>query len=180
MTFGDIRKIIGLIALFSCFAAGAALAQQVEPPPACAPDIKKHCAAVVKGGGAKIIECLKANDMVLTPACKLTVTNVGSPYQESPCKLDIEKLCPTLQPGGSKIVDCLRKNQATITPECKNDLGTRAFILKDTPCRVDVDKIDALCSTVAPGAGRLVGCMRPFAMTLTAGCRTYSSMRLKD
>lgn len=40
-----------------------------------------------------------------------------------PCRDDLEKLCPDIEPGGGRIIACLRKHRDLVSDECKAKLA---------------------------------------------------------
>jgi hypothetical protein len=37
-----------------------------------------------------------------------------------PCRADVEKLCPNVQPGGGRIIACLKQNKNKVSDSCKS------------------------------------------------------------
>ncbi|MEI6986231.1 MAG: cysteine rich repeat-containing protein [Rhodospirillaceae bacterium] len=96
-----------------------------EPNPACAADAKKLCTDIkgspdnIKVGPSNIIDCLKKNAETVTPECKVALTATKPPVAQSPCKADIEKLCPAIEPGQGRYAECLHKNMAMLSAQCR-------------------------------------------------------------
>jgi hypothetical protein len=41
------------------------------------------------------------------------------PGGNGPCKADVEKLCPNVQPGGGRIIACMKENKDKLSEACK-------------------------------------------------------------
>lgn len=88
---------------------------------ACAPDVKKFCAAIEKGGG-RIVKCLKDHQADLSDACKAQLTAVQAHQGEhKACAADAQKLCGEVQPGEGRIAKCLKQHEADLSAACKQE-----------------------------------------------------------
>jgi hypothetical protein len=88
---------------------------------------------------------------------------------EPPCTADVRTLCKDAPAGGGRIQACLEKQKARLSEPCRkrvDDLAREMGALAAT-CRNDVVR---WCSDVAPGGGRVVGCLRANAADLSPEC----------
>ena len=99
--------------------ASPAAAQPAGGP--CADDLKKFCADVKPGGGAKM-KCLHDHEAQLSDACKKQLETMKNRRGQGPCAADIAKFCKDVQAGGGRIRQCLQQHQADLTAECKEHL----------------------------------------------------------
>lgn len=49
----------------------------------------------------------------------------GNARPAGPCKTDVEKLCPGVQPGGGRIAACLRDHKEQVSDACKAKIQSR-------------------------------------------------------
>jgi len=118
-------KLLGALVLVASALALLSLASPVAAQPAggpCADDMKKLCADVQPGGGAKM-KCLREHEAQLSDACKKRLEAMTTRRSEGPCAADVAKLCKDVQAGGGRIRQCLQQHQADLTPECKEQLA---------------------------------------------------------
>ena len=91
----------------------------------CQPDIKKFCADVKPGGG-RIIECLKAHEPELSPACQERRATIQKEAKavHAACAGDAEKFCQNVQPGQGRIAKCLKQHQSELSSQCQSAIST--------------------------------------------------------
>ena len=84
----------------------------------CAEDVAKFC-PTAKGGGARL-ECLKAHESEVSPACKARLAKGKEQVSElrAKCGDDAKKICPGME-GGAKLMKCLHVNEEKLSPACK-------------------------------------------------------------
>ena len=97
----------------------------------CSADVQKFCASVQPGGG-RIMECLKAHEADLSPACKARDEKGQERREErkeameaihAACKDDVAKLCGGVTPGGGNVMRCLRDNKDKVSATCKSTIA---------------------------------------------------------
>ena len=98
----------------------------------CTEEIRTLCANVQPGGG-RILQCLKANEAKLSPACTGRVNElqaaVGGPL--GACRDDWAALCyhPRASTDRQAMLQCLQANRAQVSAGCQKALqsvsGTR-------------------------------------------------------
>jgi hypothetical protein len=98
----------------------------------CTEEIRTLCANVQPGGG-RILQCLKANEAKLSPACTGRVNElqaaVGGPL--GACRDDWAALCyhPRAATDRQAMLQCLQANRANVSAVCQKALqsvsGTR-------------------------------------------------------
>jgi hypothetical protein len=95
---------------------------------------------------------------------------------QGPCRQDIEKFCPGIQPGGGRYRDCLQQHASELSPACQQHLSK----VKSTAaswrqaCKDDVQK---LCLNVTPGRGKMVKCLREHEAELSQACKDQLGRR---
>ena len=98
----------------------------------CTAEIRTFCFDVQPGGG-RILQCLKANEAKLSPACTGRVNDlqgtVSGPL--GACRDDWAALCyhPRASTGRQEMIQCLQANRANVSAVCQKALqsvsGTR-------------------------------------------------------
>ena len=134
-TLKQAAKLSLAAVLFSSMAATAALAGPGGPRGAgkgpCAADVQKFCASVQPGGG-RIMECLKAHEADLSPACKARDEKGKERREErkeameaihAACKDDVAKLCGSVEQGGGRVMRCLHDNKDKVSATCKSTIA---------------------------------------------------------
>lgn len=88
---------------------------------ACNGDIQSFCAGVSQGGG-KIVQCLRAHEQQLSPACKADMQRAAGLMKEvaQACEDDVHRYCAGAAPGTTR--ECLRNNFRELSPGCKREL----------------------------------------------------------
>jgi len=94
--------------------ADSILAQLQAVAQACAPDIQTFCAGTPIGGG-KVIRCLGANYMSVSPACRSTMASAMGRV----CGQDIARLCPGSALGSGEAESCLQAHVTELKGTCK-------------------------------------------------------------
>lgn len=84
----------------------------------CADDVKKLCADV-KGGGGRILKCLKVHQAELSAECKTQLQGLKGERAKrwQACRADTDKLCKDTH-GGARM-RCLQEHQTELSPDCK-------------------------------------------------------------
>ncbi len=93
------------------------------------------------------------------------------------CKVELEKYCKDVTPGEGRVLSCLYAYSDKLSPKCEYALYDAAAQLERAvaalsyvanECDADLDKY---CSAVAPGEGRLLGCLEKKSKQLTKRCK---------
>jgi len=93
----------------------------------------------------------------------------GAPAEKpGPCKADVEKLCPGVQPGEGKILSCLKEHKAEVSPQCKTNMKQVAQQAK-AACGADVEKY---CMDVPAGKGAIAACLKKHSDDLSPDCKS--------
>ena len=99
----------------------------------CTEEIRTLCANVQPGGG-RILQCLKANEAKLSPACVRRVDDLRAAFSGpvgSACRDDWAALCyhPKASTDRQAMLQCLQANRAQVSAGCQRALqsvsGTR-------------------------------------------------------
>ncbi len=88
------------------------------------------------------------------------------------CKADIEKFCATVEKGEGRIVKCLKENEASLSESClakRNEMKEKHKEFRKS-CKDDRKK---LCSTVKPGKGAIISCLREKSAELSPTCSEF-------
>ena len=121
----------------------------------CRADYQTYCASVPAGGSAAL-GCLKENAATLSPACQRAVGAVGGPA--APAHGQGSPTAPTVSPGAPAPAAPAQ----TMGPRQEASLVRRA-------CASDYR---TYCSSVQPGGGRIIECLRENAPSLSGPCRS--------
>jgi|GEM_PF-3216932 len=81
---------------------------------ACDADIHNFCSGLTPGGG-KVINCLGANYMSVTPACRGSMASAMNDF----CGQDLARLCPGSTLGSGEGESCLQAHVAELRGACK-------------------------------------------------------------
>ncbi|HZX43854.1 MAG TPA: cysteine rich repeat-containing protein [Myxococcaceae bacterium] len=84
-----------------------------------------------------------------------------------PCKADLEKICPGVEPGHGRILACLEGKTDQLSPACKDDVSKKLNAFYKA-CKPDADK---LCATVEQGGGRVMQCLKDNEASLSKSCK---------
>lgn len=93
---------------------------------------------------------------------------------DGPCKADREKLCGSTEKGGGQIMKCMKENEASLSAECKEHMASKKTEIKQAmkevhaACEADVE---ALCSDVEKGKGRVMKCLKEKRDQVSEGCK---------
>lgn len=94
-----------------------------DPP--CTDEIRTLCAEVQPGGG-RILQCLKANEAKLSPACTKRVSDLQGAASGplGACRDDWAALCyhPKASTDRQSMLQCLQANRAKVSPGCQKAL----------------------------------------------------------
>ena len=90
---------------------------------------------------------------------------IWRPWYASACSADISQYCSAVEPGNGRLISCLYAHEFVVSDACDAATGDLADIM-DTmfaslrtvydACHTDIYK---LCEGVAPGEGRIFGCL---------------------
>jgi hypothetical protein len=81
---------------------------------ACQPDIQSYCAGIPPSGG-RVIRCLGANYMNVSPACQ----SIMASAMNDVCGQDLARLCPGTTLGSGQAESCLQAHVAELKGTCK-------------------------------------------------------------
>jgi len=106
----------------------------------CTAEIRTFCFDVQPGGG-RILQCLKANEAKLSPACTGRVNDLQAAVSGplGACRDDWAALCyhPRASTGRQEMIQCLQANQAKVSAGCQKALlgvsGQRKRTSETTP-----------------------------------------------
>lgn len=92
----------------------------------CTDEIRTFCADVQPGGG-RIIQCLKANEAKLPPACVRRIDDLRAAFSGpvgAACRDDWAALCyhPKASTDRQAMLQCLQANQAQVSVGCQKAL----------------------------------------------------------
>jgi len=92
----------------------------------CTEEIRTFC-AVVQPGGGRIIQCLRANEAKLSPACVKRIDDLLAAFSGpvgAACRDDWAALCyhPRASTGRQEMIECLQANRANVSPGCQKAL----------------------------------------------------------
>lgn len=91
-----------------------------------------------------------------------------------PCRADAERLCKGVEVGKGRLAQCLKEHEAQVSGECRAHMEKTHQAMQarmeefNEACKADVEQH---CRDVAPGKGRVMGCLRKNEANLSAGCR---------
>jgi cysteine rich repeat protein len=95
------------------------------------------------------------------------VASAQSSEPGKPCKADLEKLCPGVEPGHGRILACLEGRTDQLSPACKDDVSKKLSAFYKA-CKPDAEK---LCATVERGEGRVMQCLKDNEASLSKSCK---------
>lgn len=92
----------------------------------CTDEIRTFCADVPPGGG-RIMQCLKSNEVKLSPACVRRIDDVRAAVSGpvgAACRDDWAALCyhPKASTDRQSMLECLQANQAKVSVGCQKAL----------------------------------------------------------
>jgi hypothetical protein len=141
-------------------AAPAAAAAAPQPPTpeqtaairaACRSDFMSHCSGV-QPGGAEALQCLQRNSAQLSAPCATAVSAVAKGGAAAPAGAAATATAPAAPAAAPFVPRRLRLiEELTILKSCGADQRT-------------------LCAGVAPGGGRVIGCLAQNASSLSPQC----------
>jgi len=118
------RQILGLGAALGLLVAAIPSGGQMQEMP-CTEEIRAYCAGVQPGGG-RILQCLKANESKLSPACMQRMHDfqdaVSGPM--GACRDDWVAYCyhPRASTERQAMIQCLQANQVKVSAGCQKAL----------------------------------------------------------
>jgi Cysteine rich repeat len=99
-----------LIATTSAFAQTAATTPPGNLGQTCGPDLRKHCATTMPGGG-RMLACLQSNEAQLTPVCKAQLPAMAE------CRDEAVKLCGDVSPRAMR--SCFAAKREQFSAACR-------------------------------------------------------------
>ena len=153
----------------------------VNPFAACKSDISELCKDAPSGIGGRL-QCLKANQDKLSPACMGAIQSVlgvvkakAATMQNAPrpikaCQSDLATLCPDLTVGEGGRIKCLRDNAPKLSPGCADALKAAKAQAQDALKTCNADR-ERLCGTVGQKYGDQIKCLREKQAELSTECR---------
>lgn len=93
------------------------------------------------------------------------------------CKVEIEKYCAQVTPGQGRVLACLYAHEDKLSSKCEYALYDAAVQLERAvaalsyvanECDEDLDKY---CSSMAPGKGRLLDCLKKHDKQVSKRCK---------
>jgi hypothetical protein len=115
---------LGLLALGLVVDAAPSQAQTQEMP--CTDEIRQYCADVQPGGG-RVLQCLKANESKLSPACMRRIDDLQATFNTpvgAACRDDWAALCyhPRASADRQAMAQCLQANVTKVSAGCQKAL----------------------------------------------------------
>jgi cysteine rich repeat protein len=91
-------------------------------------------------------------------------------HHGGPCRADVQRLCPDVEPGFGGFRDCLTEHASELSPACQERLSRiqAKMAAWRAACQDDVQK---LCSDVAPGRGNIIRCLHENHDQLSESCQ---------
>lgn len=135
---------------------------------ACREDYTAHCADVPPGGSAALA-CLKKNTDSLSAACQSAVSAVGGASGSS--------ATPNAEPEGAPPESAPAASSPEPGAETPPEERTRSYRRASPRQGLAIIRqfcgrdYRVLCGGVAPGGGRIVGCLQDNASALSPGCK---------
>ena len=85
------------------------------------------------------------------------------------CDDAAKQYCSGMESGDLRLVRCLKQNDSKLNSTCRRSLEKSDVDVGEsiTQCQSDAAK---LCTSVVPGAGRLMTCLKSHKAELSAGC----------
>ena len=91
-------------------------------------------------------------------------------YAGPPCVNDIQKFCATSPTGDGSMQACLKSHEAELSADCKTHVdGIRKS--GQQLAAICVWDIERFCPDVAPGGGRILGCLQQNLDSLSPTCK---------
>ena len=87
-----------------------------------------------------------------------------------PCRADVQRLCPDVEPGFGGFRECLTAHASELSPACQERLSRMQAKMAAwrAACHDDVQK---LCGDVAPGRGNIIRCLHENQDQLSESCQ---------
>jgi multidrug efflux system outer membrane protein len=87
-----------------------------------------------------------------------------------PCMMEIEQFCKDVPSGEGRLLQCLAEHEKDLSPVCRSKFDKVKARLEQAKriCATDLEKF---CAGVAPGQGRLLGCLKARLDQLSPACR---------
>ena len=93
------------------------------------------------------------------------------------CKSDIQNYCSQVTPGNGRLLHCMAAHEDKISGQCEYALYQAAALLEEVAVAIAYvareckTEIEALCSNVVAGEGRLLICLDKHAEDVGDGCK---------
>ncbi len=124
------------------------------------------------------MKALQTGASIAALAALLGMTAVPAHAQrgKGPCREDIQKFCPNIQPGGGRYRDCLQQHASELSPACQQHIKETAANVAAwrQACEADVQK---LCSDAAVGQGNIMKCLQQHQGDLSQPCKDQLAQR---
>jgi hypothetical protein len=104
----------------------------------------------------------------------LVAASIAPAEQDHPCRTEVERLCPGVEPGDGRIRDCMRAHRLELSPDCRARFEERRALRLEQGARILLackEDIEALCREVPIGEGRWRRCLTDNVDRLSAACR---------
>jgi multidrug efflux system outer membrane protein len=105
----------------------------------------------------------------VTEAEKLAEASRDS-AQSFPCMTEIEQFCKDVPSGEGRLLQCLAAHETDLSPACRSKFDEVRARLEEAK-RICAPDLEKFCAGVAPGQGRLLGCLKAKLGQLTPACR---------
>ena len=91
--------------------------------------------------------------------------------KQGPCSTDIQQFCSDITPGKGRIAACLKAHEDKVSAGCRQHEQSMMGEMKNIhqACRADMQKF---CTSVKPGEGRVMGCLKQHESELSTLCKT--------
>jgi hypothetical protein len=104
----------------------------------------------------------------------LVAASIAPAEQDHPCRTEVERVCPGVEPGEGRIRDCMRAHWLELSADCRARLEERRALRSERGARLLLackEDIEALCHAVPVGEGRWRRCLADNVERLSAPCR---------
>ena len=114
---------------------------------------------------------MKSKVTVLCAAAFLSFSGLASAQEDlldyvvKSCEQDLTQFCSTVNPGEGRLLHCVAAHEDQLSGQCAYDLYQAASLLEQLAVAISyfaescATDIQANCSDVAPGEGRLLACL---------------------
>src|SRR5262245_22276500 len=112
--------------------------------------------------------------LLLASLLLLVAASIAPAEQDHPCRTEVERVCPGVQPGEGRIRDCMRAHWLELSADCRARLEERRAWRSERGARLLLackEDIEALCRVVSVGEGRWRRCLTQNVERLSPPCR---------